>query len=111
MTARSHPLIALARVRAKPTRRDALQDALTALVEPSRAEDGCFDYTLFELLDEPGTFYVRETWADQAALDFHMATPHFQAFAARFAELLAEPISLIPLREVPTAVTATADRA
>ncbi|MFF9981780.1 putative quinol monooxygenase [Streptomyces erythrochromogenes] len=111
MTARSHPLVALARVRAKPARREDLQDALAALVEPSRAEDGCFDYTPFELLEEPGTFYVRETWADQAALDFHMATPHFQAFAARFEELLAEPIGLIPLREVPTTVTATADPA
>ncbi|MER6780719.1 MULTISPECIES: putative quinol monooxygenase [unclassified Streptomyces] len=111
MSPRSHPLVALARVRAKPTRRQALQEALTALVEPSRAEDGCFDYTLFELLEEPGTFYVRETWADRDALDFHMATPHFQAFAARFAELLAEPIRLIPLREVPVPVTATADPA
>ncbi|MFG2994742.1 putative quinol monooxygenase [Streptomyces sp. NPDC048257] len=109
MSPRSHPLVALARVRAKPTRREALQDALTALVEPSRAETGCFDYTLFELLEEPGTFYVRETWADQEALDFHMATPHFEAFAARFADLLAEPIKLIPLREVP--VTTTADPA
>ncbi|MFC9824442.1 putative quinol monooxygenase [Streptomyces erythrochromogenes] len=108
MSPRSHPLVALARVRAKPARREALQDALTALVEPSRAEDGCFDYTLFELLEEPGTFYVRETWADQAALAFHMATPHFQAFAARFAELLAEPIRLIPLREVPATATSTA---
>ncbi|MFG2488677.1 putative quinol monooxygenase [Streptomyces virginiae] len=102
MSPRSHPIVALARVRAKPARRQALQDALAALVEPSRAESGCFDYTPFELLEEPGTFYVRETWADQEALDFHRATPHFQAFAARFAELLAEPIRLIPLREVPT---------
>ncbi|MFI8339123.1 putative quinol monooxygenase [Streptomyces sp. NPDC085639] len=106
MSPRSHPLVALARVRAQPARRQALQDALAALVEPSRAEDGCFDYTPFELLEEPGTFYVRETWADQEALDFHLATPHFQAFAARFAELLAEPIRLIPLREVPFTVTA-----
>ncbi|MFD7785443.1 putative quinol monooxygenase [Streptomyces nojiriensis] len=106
MSPLSHPLVALARVRAKPTRRRALQEALAALVEPSRAEDGCFDYAPFELLEEPGTFYVRETWADQEALDFHMATPHFQAFAARFEELLAEPIKLIPLREVPVAATA-----
>ncbi|MDA5279290.1 putative quinol monooxygenase [Streptomyces sp. Isolate_45] len=100
MSPQPHPLVALARVRAKPTRREALQEALSALVEPSRAEPGCFDYTLFELLEDPGTFYVRETWADQEALDLHMATPHFLAFSARFADLLAEPIRLIPLREV-----------
>ncbi|MCX5071131.1 antibiotic biosynthesis monooxygenase [Streptomyces sp. NBC_00513] len=106
MSPQSHPLVALARVRAKPERREALREVLSALVEPSRAETGCFDYTLFELLEELGTFYVRETWADQEALDYHMATPHFQAFAARFADLLAEPIRLIPLREVT--VTAAA---
>ncbi|MFJ1709621.1 putative quinol monooxygenase [Kitasatospora sp. NPDC088346] len=97
----SHPLIALARVTARPSQREALQNALVELIEPSRAEPGCFDYTLFELQEQPGTFYVRETWADQEALDFHMATPHFQAFAARFGELLEEPIRLTRLREVP----------
>ncbi|MFJ4682987.1 putative quinol monooxygenase [Streptomyces sp. NPDC091377] len=99
-TPRPQQLIALARVKAKTSERAALHNALAALVAPSRAEEGCLDYTLFELQEEPGTFYVRETWADQAALDFHRATPHFQAFAARFGELLAEPIRLIPLREV-----------
>ncbi|WP_331769482.1 antibiotic biosynthesis monooxygenase (plasmid) [Embleya sp. NBC_00888] len=97
----SGPLVALARVKAKPSQREPLQAALVALVEPSRAEAGCSDYTLFELRDEPGTFYVRETWADQEALDFHMATPHFRAFAARFDELLDEPIRLTRLREIP----------
>ncbi|MFD6183075.1 putative quinol monooxygenase [Streptomyces goshikiensis] len=97
----SRPLIALARVKAKPSQREPLQRALAALVEPSRAEPGCFAYTLFELHDEPGTFYVRETWADREALDFHRATPHFQAFADRFDELLEEPIHLTRLREIP----------
>ncbi|MEE1754475.1 putative quinol monooxygenase [Streptomyces sp. SP18CS02] len=97
------PLMALAKVKARPSQRASLLSALAALVEPSRAEQGCSDYTLFELHDEPGTFYVRETWADQEALDFHMATPHFRAFAARFDELLEEPIRLTRLNAVPGA--------
>ncbi|QGV77011.1 putative quinol monooxygenase [Streptomyces ficellus] len=103
---RSEPhrtIVALARVKARRSQREALRDALVTLVEPSRAEPGCSDYTLFELHDEPGTFYVRETWDDQAALDFHRATPHFRAFAARFDELLDEPIRLTRLRAVPLA--------
>ncbi|WP_432037449.1 putative quinol monooxygenase [Streptomyces cucumeris] len=103
-TSASPQIIALARVRARPSQREPLRHALSQLVEPSRAEPGCFDYTLFELEEEPGTFYVRETWADQEALDTHMSTPHFQAFAARFDELLAEPIRLIRLREAQAAV-------
>ncbi|MEU9336483.1 putative quinol monooxygenase [Streptomyces sp. NPDC048290] len=94
-------IVALARVKAKPSQREALQDVLASLVAPSRAEAGCLDYALFELREEPGTFYVRETWTSQEALDFHRATPHFQAFARRFTELLEEPIRLIPLRPVP----------
>ncbi|WP_432584973.1 antibiotic biosynthesis monooxygenase [Streptomyces sp. HD1123-B1] len=42
---------------------------LSQLVEPSRAEPGCFDCTPCELEEKPGTFYVRETWAGQEALD------------------------------------------
>ena len=36
---------------------------------------------LFELQDEPGTFYMREAFINQAALDSHCQTDYFQAFA------------------------------
>ncbi|UXH78665.1 putative quinol monooxygenase [Roseateles amylovorans] len=85
---------------ARPGQRDALRQALTALIEPTHAEPGCLDYRLFELADEPGTFYMRESFADQAALDTHFATPHFQSFAARIDTLMVEPPRLVKLTPV-----------
>ena len=39
----------------------------------------------------PGTFYMRESFRDQAALDAHFSMPYFKAFEKRFDELLARP--------------------
>ena len=56
----------------------------------TRQEAGCLDYTLFELADTPGTFYMRESFRDQAALDAHFSMLYL-AFEKRFDELLARP--------------------
>lgn len=94
------PLIGIAVLKARPGRREPLRAALSALVPPTRQEPGCLDYTLFELRDEPGSFYMRESFRDQAALDAHLATPHFKAFEERFDELLEEPIRLVFLEQI-----------
>jgi quinol monooxygenase YgiN len=94
------PLISIAVLKARPGQREALSAALAALVEPTRREAGNLDYTLFELKDEPGSFYMREAFVSRSALDEHLAAPYFLAFAQRFDELLAEPIKLIFLDKV-----------
>ena len=94
------PLISIAVLKAKTGQREALRDALSALVAPTRQEPGCLDYTLFELRDEPGSFYMRESFQDQPALDAHFATPYFQAFEKRFDALLDAPIRLVFLEKV-----------
>lgn len=85
---------------AKAGQQEQLREALLALVAPTRKEAGCLDYTLFELTETPGTFYMRESFRDQAALEEHFSKPYFQEFAKRFEELLARPLQLIGLREV-----------
>lgn len=97
----SDTLTMIAVLIAAPGQREALRDGLAALVTPTRAEPGNLDYTLLELQDEPGTFYMRETFRDEAALEAHRAMPHFQAFAQRAQSLLAEPLRLIKLTPVP----------
>lgn len=94
------PLVSIAILKATPGQREALSAALRALVPSTRQEPGCLDYTLFELRDEPGSFYMRESFKDQAALDAHFATPYFQAFEKRFDELLDEPIRLVFLEKI-----------
>ena len=78
------PLVSIAVLKAKPGKQQALKEGLLALVEPTRTEPGNLDYVLYELRDEPGTFYMREAFKDQAALDAHLKLVH----------LTAEPISV-----------------
>ena len=85
---------------AKAGQQDLLRDALRALVPFTRQEPGCLNYTLFERTDSPGTFYMRESFRDQAALDSHFSMPYFKAFENRFDELLARPLQLVGLKEV-----------
>jgi quinol monooxygenase YgiN len=99
-TAMQKSLISIAVLKAKPGKQQALKQGLLALVEPTRTEPGNLDYVLFELRDEPGTFYMREAFKHQAALDAHFATPYFKQFAATADSLLKEPLQLIFLEQV-----------
>lgn len=84
----------IAVLKARPGKTESLRDALKALLLPTRQEPGNIDYTLFQLRDEPETFYMRESWRDEAALEEHIALPHFQAFIGQMESLLAEPLRL-----------------
>ncbi len=100
MNASHQAVVSIAVLKAKTGQRQALKEALLALIEPTRAEPGNLDYVLFELRDEHGTFYMREAFKDQAALDAHFAMPYFQRFAATAGALLDEPLQLIFLEQV-----------
>ncbi|HCR3981152.1 TPA: antibiotic biosynthesis monooxygenase [Kluyvera ascorbata] len=84
----------IAVLKARPGKTESLRDALKALLLPTRQEPGNLDYTLFQLRDEPETFYMRESWRDEAALEEHIALPHFQAFIGQMESLLAESLRL-----------------
>ena len=84
---------AFATLIARPDTVDAVRDALAALVAPSRAEDGCEHYQLFQSTDEPTRFQTVERWASPEAIQSHMASDHVQAaFGAAGALLGAEPV-------------------
>lgn len=93
-------IVSIAILKAKPGKAETLKSMLLALIEPTRAEPGNLDYVLFELTDEPGTFYMREAFVDKDALDAHFATAYFQAFATQMDSVLAEPIRLQFLTQV-----------
>ncbi|CAN7240450.1 antibiotic biosynthesis monooxygenase [Bosea sp. LjRoot90] len=100
MSKTEETFISIAVLKAKAGQREQLRRSLLTLIEPTRAEPGCLDYVLFELRDEPGTFYMREAFTSAPALEVHKATPHFQAFAATAGDLLAEPLRLVVLDRV-----------
>ena len=57
---------------------------LQAMLEASRAEDGCAAYSYAEDVIEPGLIHVFEVWADQAAIDAHFASPHMATWRSHW---------------------------
>ncbi len=68
------PVVAV--ITAKEGSADVVRDALTALVAPTRDEEGCLSYALYESAGTPGVFVTVESWRGQADLDAHMKTAH-----------------------------------
>ncbi len=55
----------------------------TKLAEASRREPGCRLYVVHQNIDNPRHFLVYEQYDDQAALQAHRDSPHFQQYAAK----------------------------
>jgi quinol monooxygenase YgiN len=74
---------------AKPGQELFLQAELTALLRPTRNEEGCLLYDLHRSTDAPTDFLFYEIWASPEAHAAHKQTPHFLRFTARRDTLLA----------------------
>jgi quinol monooxygenase YgiN len=83
----------IARFVARDGRETQLRALLQGMLTPTRAESGCELYELYES-DSRGRFYLSETWETQAALDRHLATPHFKYLEQTGADLVREPFEI-----------------
>jgi quinol monooxygenase YgiN len=71
-------------VHAKPGHEDALRAALTAVVAPSRNEEGNLRYELLQDQDDPRRFVFVEQWSDaDLQKKHHFEGKHIQEFQAR----------------------------
>ena len=61
--------------------------AMQAMIEASRAEEGCIDYGYAEDLLDPGLIHIKELWTDQSALDRHFSSAHIAAWRASWPAL------------------------
>jgi quinol monooxygenase YgiN len=64
-----------------------LGSAFHSLIAPSRQEPGCLVYELHVDPEDPGKFMFYEKFKDQAALDVHLASPHFHSFQSHLKAL------------------------
>ncbi|CAH1651612.1 MULTISPECIES: putative quinol monooxygenase [unclassified Chelatococcus] len=70
-------------LKAKAGKENELRRDLSAVVEPSRNEDGNIRYDLFEDQDEPGRFVFVEEWASvEARAKHHEHGSHIAHFHA-----------------------------
>jgi quinol monooxygenase YgiN len=86
----------------KPGSQRQVADALSALVEPTRAEAGCLSYQLYVSAVDPATFITVETWNSREDLDAHLQSPHVQQALSAAGDLLAHDPAIHPLIPVNT---------
>lgn len=91
----------VATIVAKPGSEQVVRDALTALTEATRTEEGCLGYELFESGSAAGTFVTVEEWRGQADLQAHMQAPHMGVALQALGDALAGAPGIHPL--VPVA--------
>ena len=63
-------------------RRFAEEMTTSGTVAAIRAEPGNLSYEYYQPLDDPETILLIDSWADQAAIDRHHASPMMQTIAA-----------------------------
>lgn len=84
----------LARFKAKAGKEEALRQAITACVAPTRAEAGCINYDLHVSSDDKGVFMLYENWVSKKLLEEHLEMPYLVELKAKAGELCAEPIDI-----------------
>ena len=61
-----------------------MKELLSAMVVPSKAEEGCIFYEIFQYENNRRKFMAVETWENEAALDGHKASAHYAVYKASY---------------------------
>jgi quinol monooxygenase YgiN len=93
-------LTVVVRLRAKPGEEQRVEEELSALLAPTRAEAGCINFDLHRSDEDPALFLVHENWESEAHLNDHFRTPHVEAWLAVAESVLAEPMELTRWHEI-----------
>ncbi len=81
----------VAHLRAKADKIEETREALTALIAPTCAEDGCVVYELLQNDADPTDFTFVEEWSGDTALNAHLQSEHIRDLQSRADELFAGP--------------------
>jgi quinol monooxygenase YgiN len=92
-------VVLIVRFVARTGTEDQLKTLLQGMLAPTHAERGCKLYDLYES-DTRGRFFLSERWESQAALDLHMATPHFKRLKQIGGELVSEPFEINFVKQI-----------
>lgn len=63
---------------------DKMKELLTAMVAPSKAEDGCIFYDIFQYENNRRKFSAVESWRDETALDGHKTSQHYAIYKSSY---------------------------
>jgi len=88
----------------QPGTEDRAVACLRELIPASRAEPGCRMYVVHRGKDDAAQFFIYEQYDDEAALDAHRSSPHFERYGKNGIQTIAvtrEPALYVPLDEAP----------
>jgi quinol monooxygenase YgiN len=66
---------------------EVARPSMASMLEASRAEAGCLEYSYAVDVLDPGLIHVKERWMDRAALDKHFKSAHIAAWRATWPSL------------------------
>ena len=82
-------LIQVVHLEAQPEQLETFLAEATANLQASRQEEGVLQFDLLQQNDFPTRFLLYEVYRDEAALEAHRQTAHFQRWLAKGVPLLA----------------------
>ncbi len=75
-------IIVAGTVRIDPTKLVAAREIMDRMINASRAEDGCLDYSYSVDVLDPSVVHVFEAWRDMETLQLHFKMPHLAEWRA-----------------------------
>ena len=79
---------------------EELKAVCLGLIEPTRKENGCISYDLYQDITNPGKFTFIEHWKSKEHLDVHLKTPHLVAAGASFGKLATKEVIVLMLNKL-----------
>ena len=79
---------------------EELKAVCLGLIEPTRKEEGCISYDLYQDITNPGKFTFLENWKSKEHLDVHLKTPHLVAAGAAFGRLATKEVIVLMLNKL-----------
>lgn len=80
-------LLIVGTVRLAAGRLDAARPSMARMIEASRAEAGCLEYSYAEDVVDRGLIHVKERWINREALDEHLKSAHIAVWRAGWSSL------------------------
>ena len=71
---------------------EAVIAELLKLVLPTKKEHGCIEYTLHQDNQNPALFIFYETWESAAAIEKHINSDHYKAYAKALDGMLEDKV-------------------
>lgn len=80
-------LLIVGTIRLPAGRLDRARPSMALMIEASRAEAGCLEYSYAEDVLDTGLIHVKERWRDRTVLDKHFKSAHLAAWRDKWSSV------------------------